>query len=101
MSIGKYSPTVSAAYHADQDWWKRNGGEDPANQDKPSHVFFFDRGGYDSYGYNKDEIDRAGNTEMDYLNDVTYDDDGIPKCPLYDNADLDWGVDKNGFPARR
>ena len=100
MSIGKYSPTVSGAYANDQDWWERNGGENPANKDKSFEEYFFDADGYDSYGYNVDGKDRADNSEDEYLDDITYD-GGIPVCPLYDDAYRDWDVDKNGFPARK
>jgi hypothetical protein len=57
MSCGKYSPTVSASYAKDQDWFERHclPGE------------WYDIEGYDCYGYNTNGIDRAGYREDDYL----------------------------------
>ena len=103
MSIGKYSPTVSSAYAKDQGWWERNGGEDPVNKDKPYAIYCFDRDGYDSYGYNIDGIDRAGNAEDDYLGAGEWvgDDNEEYVNTLYEEAEGDWGVDDNGFPGRR
>lgn len=67
MARGKYSPTVSAAYAADQGWWQKYRVEGETYQ-------AYDPEGYDSYGYNEDCIDRAGNHENDYLhNDGDYD----------------------------
>lgn len=60
MSTGKYSPTVYASYHADQGWWKRH---------CESEGDWYDRDGYDEYGYDKDERDRAGFNEEDYMAD--------------------------------
>jgi hypothetical protein len=62
MGAGKYSPTISAAYHADQDWWHKNGGG--------TVDVCYDSDGYDSYGYNKDNVDRAGHEEDDYDRDA-------------------------------
>lgn len=60
---GKYSPTVSKAYQADQDWWRKYTGED-------EHTYSqYDPEGYDSYGYDKDDRDRAGNYEYEYYSD--------------------------------
>ena len=59
MSTGKYSPTVSATYGADQEWHRKLRPEDDWHDDE----------GYDSYGYHKDtDRDRAGYTEWDYRN---------------------------------
>lgn len=99
MSVGKYSPTVSSAYHWDQGWWERNGGQDPANKNEPYAVFYFDRDGYDEYGYSVDEIDRAGNTETDYLTTSEWQDDELIYT-LYDDVERDWSVDDDKFPAR-
>ena len=63
MGIGKYSPTVSAAYSVDQDWHKRHSAPDQ----------WYDRDGYDSYGYNSSGLDRAGYSEFDYLDNSTDD----------------------------
>jgi hypothetical protein len=65
MSTGKYSPTVSAAYGADQEWHRKLRPEDD----------WYDDEGYDSYGYHKEtEKDRAGYSEWDYLS--TFETDG-------------------------
>lgn len=56
MAVGKYSPTVSAAYQHSQTWWK------PKDE-----ISFYDDEGFDSYGYNEQGYDRAGNHENDYL----------------------------------
>lgn len=64
MSTGKYSPTVTSSYMRDQSWHKRH-----------CEDSWFDHEGFDSYGYGPDDLDRAGHSEMDYLNDsVLYDD---------------------------
>lgn len=82
---GKYSPTVTAAYMADQAWHTKH--RDP---DEP----VYDRDGFDSYGYDKDEVDRAGNPESDYFMgwydeyDNYHDDNAA-----YDNALESWGFD--------
>jgi hypothetical protein len=44
MGVGKYSPTVSAAYGADQEWHRKLRPEDD----------WYDDEGYDSYGYHKE-----------------------------------------------
>lgn len=101
MSVGKYSPTVSAAYAKDQDWWKRNGGEDPANKDREYAVYFYDRDGYDSYGYNIIDVDRAGHTEYDYLTTAEWQDEGgsdVYVHTLYDEVSRDWTINDEGFP---
>jgi hypothetical protein len=60
MGVGKYSPTVTAAYQTQSDWHRKLQTEDS----------WYDDEGYDSYGYHKDtELDRAGYTEWDYLAD--------------------------------
>jgi len=56
---GKYSPTVSGWYSDDQKWWRNN-------CVKAEHYQEFDKDGYDSYGYDKNNIDRAGVHENDY-----------------------------------
>jgi len=58
MSVGKYSPTVSDCYSKDQDWFRKNTtGEDS----------WYDDDGFDSYGYDRDDKDRAGIYENDYI----------------------------------
>jgi len=107
MSVGKYSPTVSAAYHKDQDWWKRNGGENPANISikKGEHaLYFYDRDGYDSYGYNVAGIDRAGHTECEYLTTAEWLNEGgsdVYVYLLYETISFEWSVtDEQGLPKK-
>ena len=95
--IGKYSPTVCAAYSNNQDWWRKNGGEDPSNEAKPFDIYGYDRDGYDSYGYDKDNVDRADNHEDDYPKAGVYD-DGNSTCDLFELAYSKWGIDQHGFP---
>ncbi len=79
---GKYSPTVSRAYCLDQKWW-----------DKYSQGNSYDPEGYDMYGYNKDDIDRAGNEEYQYYhNDAPFELD-LDYNNLYDDALLSWTFD--------
>lgn len=63
MALGKYSPTVSGWYAKDKEWFVKNGGDFNNGND---HNSFYDNDGYDSYGYNEKEIDRAGVHENDY-----------------------------------
>lgn len=63
MGVGKYSPTVVASYHKDQNWWERNGGGYGNGKNPESN----NDDGYDSYGYaDCTGPDRAGHTESDY-----------------------------------
>lgn len=84
---GKYSPTVTAAYMADQEWWVKY----------TKALMYtlhtqYDPEGYDSYGYNKDDIDRAGNNEYEYYhNDCSMDDNDYNW--KYDDALGQWGFD--------
>jgi hypothetical protein len=55
MGVGKYSPTVSQAYAANQDWF---------NQWSKGEVY--DPEGYDTYGYDANGKDREGHTEDEY-----------------------------------
>lgn len=73
--IGKYSPTVSAAYDKDQDWFEKIAGDK-----------MFDPDGYDIYGYNRDGIDRARVHELEYSG---RDDDG----DFYMMIEGAWGFD--------
>lgn len=86
---GKYSPTVSTAYMRNQKWW-----DNYAHAGKTSDEFVqYDPEGFDSYGYNKDDIDRAGNHENDYMHnngDYNRDEDFNNE---YDDASDDWGFD--------
>ena len=79
MSVGKYSPTVQYAYSENQGWF-----------DQFSLDGIYDLEGYDSYGYNKNGVDRAGNQEVDYsLNNVDFDGDH-PDYYLYDLTVSEW-----------
>jgi len=75
---GKYSPTVIAAYRADQEWHDKLLPKDQWSQ--------YDVDGYDMYGYDDMNIDRAGIQEDDYadVNDGRY---------LYEDIWSDWGFD--------
>lgn len=55
MSLGKYSPTVSNAYNEHPLWFVKYA---KGNQ--------YDPEGYDSYGYNAQNVDRAGYREDQY-----------------------------------
>lgn len=81
---GKYSPTVNSAYSHDKNWHRKFMAADG---------FMYDPEGFDSYGYNKDNIDRAGNYENDYIhndNDTGSDEDFNN---AYDITSDDWGFD--------
>lgn len=84
MARGKYSPTVTAAYRARQDWWTRYVVEVPGTYAQ------YDPDGFDQYGYNSECYDRAGNHEFDYLTDDSYDSNSNS---LYDAALEDWTFD--------
>lgn len=86
---GKYSPTVSRAYQADQEWWHRY-----THDRQPGDNWIqYDPEGYDSYGYDKDDVDRAGNSEYEYyVNDSAH--PGYADYNMkYDDAYEDWGFD--------
>lgn len=80
---GKYSPTVSEAYIQDQNWHARLRGDNPV----------YDVDGYDSYGYNKDDVDRAGNHESAYYADDIVCSVWGPCNFAYDTASAAWGFD--------
>lgn len=82
---GKYSPTVSAAYQADQDWFRKFCELAPFGDQVYSP---YDPEGFDSYGYDKNDTDRAGNQEHVYYADDEY---GL-NC-WYDSALRNWGFD--------
>ena len=94
--VGKYSPTVAAAYAKDQNWWEKNGGE----SERGDHGFFYDVDGYDQYGYDKNEVDRAGHTENEYASDFETLEDGDVVYPIYEHVYFSFGVDENGNPAK-
>lgn len=75
--FAKYSPTVYAAYKANQQWFKRYSDYDS----QPDNWFIYDPDGFDSYGYDENEIDRAGNHVDDYIVDED----------LYNTALNAWG----------
>ena len=58
MGVGKYSPTVTDCYRKDQEWHRKNTTDPEA---------WYDDDGYDSYGYNVLDVDRAGVHENDYI----------------------------------
>lgn len=80
MGVAKYSPTVSASYAADRDWWRKFGVEGQQ----------FDPDGFDSYGYDALSEDRAGNSEHDYESGADYSGDGEPSYPLYERVASEW-----------
>ena len=65
---GKYSPTVTAAYMADQDWHDRFCESVVTTENWVE----FDPDGFDKYGYNADGIDRDGNHEDIYAESDEY-----------------------------
>ena len=86
---GKYSPTVTAAYMRDQEWWTKYAYAGVTGDE----FVQYDPEGYDSYGYDKNDMDRAGNNEYDYIhNDGDYDRDEDYNN-AYDAASEDWGFD--------
>jgi hypothetical protein len=84
---GKYSPTVTAAYMKDQEWWHRYSREAETWTQ-------YDPEGYDSYGYDVNDKDRAGNFEHDYYaNDVDGDEYTGGVNWAYERALDEWGFD--------
>jgi hypothetical protein len=84
---GKYSPTVTAAYMKDQKWWDKYSGNN-----NPDVYNQYDPEGYDSYGYDKNDVDRAGNQECAYYsNDAWAEDEDYNIA--YDTAYESWGFD--------
>jgi len=87
---GKYSPTVSVAYRKDQEWFINY----CFHEINSSEYAQYDPEGYDAYGYNKDDVDRAGNKEHHYYhNDLS--DDGLDgDCNyLFEDLEGEWGFD--------
>jgi hypothetical protein len=89
MGAGKYSPTTSYSYMTDQGWFAKNGGGFD-NGDNPNSDD--DNDGYDSYGYSAggNGPDRAGHTELDYMQSYHTDDDGHYSHPLVDDIGSQW-----------
>lgn len=84
---GKYSPTVSRAYQVDQDWHRKYTAKYILGDQT------YDPDDFDAYGYNCDDVDRAGNTEYAYYgNDCPpeYNDD---YNDAYDLAEDNWDFD--------
>ena len=86
---GKYSPTVSRAYMADQEWWTKYAYAGYSGDE----FVQYDPEGYDSYGYNKDDVDRAGNNEYDYMRNDSAHPEYADYNIAYDDADRTWGFD--------
>lgn len=81
---GKYSPTVTAAYMNNQEWHN--------NLLAPNDCVY-DVDGYDSYGYDKNDVDRAGNNECEYYSDDWVDGEGYGDNFAYCVAVAEWGFD--------
>lgn len=73
---GKYSPTVREAYRVNQSWHDNILDVDGVH----------DRDGYDSYGYNRQERDRAGYTEFEYMSMGEDDFEWIATCWGFDGS---------------
>lgn len=90
---GKYSPTVSAAYRADQNWFRKLCNLAPHGDQVYSA---YDPEGFDSYGYDKNDVDRAGNHEDEYIHNDALDVDWNSNDDYnwrYDDALSHWGFD--------
>lgn len=87
---GNYSPTVNVAYSKDQSWWRKYAY--PAG-DTSDEFVMYDPEGFDSYGYNKDDVDRAGNQEHVYYSDDTHSEIWGSYNFAYDDALAAWGFD--------
>ncbi len=74
MGLGKYSPTVNKSYSADKKWYEKFLDKELMSD--------YDKEGYDSYGYNCLEVDRAGNREEDYMFDEN----------LYEKVEAEWKI---------
>ena len=84
MGVGKYSPTVSAAYARDQKWHNK----------LCQPLEWHDDEGYDSYGYHMEtDKDRAGYTENEYLGGGEWIDGMEYRNSLYENVMDDWTYD--------
>lgn len=92
---GKYSPTVLAAYAANQEWWANY------SSGNRSNVFeSFDPEGYDSYGYDANSTDRAGNREHVYYGNDADPDSGDDYNLAFERAADAWTFD-GVKPVRR
>lgn len=81
---GKYSPTVSAAYMWTPNWFEHY-----------SQGERYDPDGFDSYGYDDDDVDRAGNHELDYAMGQTINGEYVDVNDAYEQVLDDWGFDGN------
>jgi hypothetical protein len=73
----------------DQSWWDKY-----AYAGKTSDEFVqYDPEGYDSYGYDKDDVDRAGNNEYDYARNDCPHPEYADYNMKYADADWEWGFD--------
>ena len=91
---GKYSPTVSAAYVKDREWWTNYAYSNKHNRER--EYVQYDPEGYDSYGYDENEVDRAGNQEHEYYHNDAMDtglEDTYDFNFKYDDALGQWGFD--------
>lgn len=85
MGVGKYSPTVSRWYAQDQKWHDKY-----CATDDDQLGCGIDQDGYDSYGYHHEtDKDRAGYTELDYMDGCRWH-DGEVDSYLYDMVYDDW-----------
>lgn len=99
MAVGKYSPTVTDAYHCDQSWHEKNCDRE-VHDGVDCGPKQYDRDGYDSYGYDKNDVDRAGINENDYMMGEHIGDDYV--YPLYERIYSEWSYDKTtGKPVRK
>ncbi len=87
MGVGKYSPTVSTSYSRDQEWWYKNGGGFGNGKNPDSDL---DDDGFDSYGYDNDNIDRAGVSEISYMSTYSVDNEGELHYYLYEEVSMEW-----------
>jgi len=85
---GKYSPTVSAAYMADQEWWTNYTYANKHNRER--EYIQYDPEGYDSYGYDANDTDRQGNQEHEYYHD---DNEEWGENYAYERALNEWTFD--------
>lgn len=74
MGIGKYSPTVNKSYSVDQKWYSKFRDTEMMSD--------YDKEGYDSYGYNCLDLDRAGYREDDYMFNQH----------LYEKVEAEWQI---------
>jgi hypothetical protein len=71
----------------DQDWWRKYTGEDEFTYHQ------YDPEGYDSYGYNSEDMDRAGNYEHEYYSNDEGDGIWDGENWAYNQALDEWGFD--------